>query len=412
MTDTDNKVKRTIRVAAGKVVDAANQTKRGAQTVVDKAGDAGNQIRQGAQVAANKVADVGGKASRTVQTTTVKIADAGDQIADSAQVTAIKVIDAAQKKFVDLKTFTDQHWNKFSKDVGEASQRYADVVTDSLILANDKLKESTEVIDPGGTIRGGAKKAAIAVGAATVSAYNQILAASPAFHELPLALKAKFVVAGMRGVWRTLPIPESLYDASVPQMIRNFGKDAVIEFLNGKHLRCVTHRPWPTIDDSKMVWVSTEYRPWIGDLTGAELARINTLNMIDAAGIVAGRTLQIAAKAGCVGMALEGVVSLGENMIYVYAGERSVKEAAVDLSRNMTQKGILSAVSGLVVSAAIAFGAGPALSAMAPVMVTAGGTVFLVCGSIRSAPTLSDRVSRSDFIVCPIQTKAILWPRR
>ncbi len=113
-------------------------------------------------------------------------------------------------------------------------------------------------------------------------------------------------------------------------------------------------------------------------MTGAELARANALNIIDAAGIVAGRTLQIAAKAGCVGMALEGVVSLGENLIYVYAGERSAKEAAIDVSKNMAEKGILSAVSGVVVSVAIAFGAGPALASMAPVMVTVGETVYLL----------------------------------
>ena len=61
-------------------------------------------------------------------------------------------------------------------------------------------------------------------------------------------------------------------------------------------------------------------------------------------------------------MVLEGVVSLGENMIYVYAGERTAKEAVIDVSKNMAPEGVLSAVSGVIVSVAIALGAGPALA--------------------------------------------------
>ena len=82
------------------------------------------------------------------------------------------------------------------------------------------------------------------------------------------------------------------------------------------------------------------FREAARDMTGVELAKANAANIIDAAGIVTGQTLQIAAKAGCIGMALEGVVSLGENMIYVYAGERTAKEAVIDVSKNMAQKGM------------------------------------------------------------------------
>ncbi len=401
MTDTGKEVKRTVQTGTKKVVDAGSQVKQGTRAVADKAADAGSQIKQGAQAvtekvadagddlkrgaqaAADKVADLGSEVSRTIQTTTVKVADAGGEIARSAQVTAIKVIDAGQEKLLNIKVFADQYWTKFSKEVGDASQRYTDIVTDSLIQANHKLKESTEMVYPDVTISKVTKKAAVAVGAATVAAYNQILAASPAFGDLPLALKVKFASAGLRGAWRIMPVSEGFYDSSLPGVIKNFGKDAVVEFLDGKHashIKSVKLHPELALENSNIVWEAAKYnlRRGHADMTGLELARANALNIIDAAGIVAGRTLQIAAKAGCVGMALEGVVSLGENMIYVYAGERSVKEAAVDMSRNMAKKGVLAAVSGVVVSVAIAFGAGPALSAMAPVMVTIGGTVFLI----------------------------------
>lgn len=59
------------------------------------------------------------------------------------------------------------------------------------MVSNNKLEESVKAIDPEGGMRNRAKTAALAAGAATVAAYNQILAASPAFGELPLSLKRK-----------------------------------------------------------------------------------------------------------------------------------------------------------------------------------------------------------------------------
>lgn len=365
MKNTGNKVKHGVTVATDKAADIGTEIKRGTQVVVDKSADIGNEVSRVTQDAADKVIDTGGKITR------------------SAQLTAIKVVDAGQEKLLDLKTFADQYLSKFSRKAEEASQRYTETVTNSLNLAGNKLTASAETLDPDGAIRTGAKKAAVATSAATAAAYSQILAASPAFGELSLSLKLKFALAGLRGTWRIIPAAESFFESSVPQVIRNLGEDAVVEFLKGKHashIKSVVNDPSLAMKDSNIVWEAAKYNLKRGsaDMTGAELARANALNIIDAAGIVAGRTLQIAAKAGCVGMALEGFVSLGENLIYVYAGERSAKEAAIDVSKNMVEKGILSAVSGVVVSVAIAFGAGPALATMAPVMVTIGGTVYLL----------------------------------
>lgn len=268
------------------------------------------------------------------------------------------MVDAGQEKLLDLKTFADQYLSKFSKKAEEASQRYTETVTNSLTLAGNKLTASTEASDPDRAILTGVKKAAVAASVTTAAAYSQILAASPAFGEFPLTLKVKFASAGLREAWRTIPAAGDFYGASVPQVVQNFGKDAVVEFLKGKHashIKSVHNHPSLAMENGNIVWEAAKYNLKRGsaDMTGAELARANALNIIDAAGIVAGRTLQIAAKAGCVGMALEGVVSLGENLIYVYAGERSAKEAAIDVSKNMAEKGILSAVSGVVVSVAI-----------------------------------------------------------
>jgi len=119
-------------------------------------------------------------------------------------------------------------------------------------------------------------------------------------------------------------------------------------------------------------------------------------NLIDATGIVAGEALETAAVAGCVGMVLEGVISLGENLFYVYAGERTSKEAFNIIAKNMAEKGILSTISGFVISIAIACGAGPFLASMAPVLITIGGTVFLISATNRLIKASQDTRKKSE----------------
>ena len=383
VVEAGNQVKQGARVAADKALDAGNQVKRGAQVATEKIVDAGSGAKDGVLTAADNTVGIGQDVKRNAQVAADKVINTGSRAARSAQGTLVKVADASKEKLVDAKNFADVHWQKFTSEVEDASQRYADKVSEALVLTNNKLKESVTAIGPEGTVRNRAKKAAVVAGAATAAAYNQILAASPAFGELPLALKVKFAAAGLRDSWRLMPVAESFYESSVPQVVRNFGKDAVVEFLDGKHashIKSVQNYPELAIENGNIVWEAAWKNLSRGsrDMTGVELAKANAANITDAAGIVAGQTLQIAAKAGCIGMALEGVVSLGENMIYVYAGERTAKEATIDVSKNMAQKGVLSAVSGIVVSVAIAFGAGPALASMAPVLVTVGGTVYLL----------------------------------
>ena len=396
----ENKSSRGVRGAASKVVEAGNQVKQGALVTADKALEAGNQVKRGVQVGTEKMADAGSGAKRGVlaaadktvgigqdvkraaQVAADQVIKTGSRAAGGAQGTLVKVADAGKGKLLDVKNFADERWEKFTTEVEDASQCYVDKVSKALALAN--------AVDPERTVRNGAKKAAVATGAAIAVAYNQILAASPAFGELSRALKVKFLVAGLGDLWRTVPVAEGFYESSVFQVIRNFGEEVVVEFLDGKHashIKSVRNHPELAIENGNIVWEAAWKNLSRGstDMTGVELAKANAANIIDAAGIVTGQTLQIAAKAGCIGMALEGVVSLGENMIYVYAGERTAKEVVIDVSKNMAQKGGLSAVCGLVVSVAIAFGAGPALASMAPVLVTIGGTVYLLGAAHRIA---------------------------
>lgn len=381
--EAGNQVKQGAQVTADKALEAGNQVKRGVQVATEKMVDAGSGAKRGVKAAADKTVEIGRDVKRTSQVAADKVVNTGSRAARGAQGTLVKVADAGKEKLLDAKNFADEQWQRFTTEVEDASQRYAENVSQALVLTNNIFTESDTATDPEGTVLNRAKKAAVAAGAATASAYNLILAASPAFGKLPQTLKVKFAAAGLRDSWRTMPVAEGFYESSVPQVIRNFGKDAVVEFLDGKHashIKSVHNHPELAMENSNIVWEAAWRNISRGprDMTGVELAKANAANIFDAAGIVAGQTLQIAAKAGCIGMALEGVVSLGENMIYVYAGERTAKEAVLDVSKNMAQKGVLSAVSGVVVSVAIAFGAGPALASMAPVLVTIGGTVYLI----------------------------------
>ncbi|MXW81973.1 MAG: hypothetical protein F4246_08435 [Rhodothermaceae bacterium] len=416
----ESKSSRGVRGVASKVVKAGNQVKQGAQVTADKALEAGNQVKRGVEVATEKMVDAGSGAKhgvlaaadktvgvgqdvkRKAQVAADKVINTGSRAAGGAQDTLVKVADSSKEKLLDAKSFAGEQWERFTTEVENASNRYTNMVTETLVLTNKKLEESVNTVDSEGTIRNRAKKAAVAAGAATASAYSLILAASPAFGELLLALKVKFAAAGLRDSWRLMPVAESFYESSVPQVIRNFGKDAVVEFLDGKHashIKSVYNHPELAIENGNIVWEAAWKNLSRGskDMTGVELAKANAANIIDAAGIVAGQTLQIAAKAGCIGMALEGVVSLGENMIYVYAGERTAKEAVIDVSKNMAQKGMLSAVGGVVVSVAIAYGAGPALASMAPVLVTIGGTVYLL-GAVNRIAGAYQRVNSGEVI--------------
>ncbi len=403
VVNVGSQIRRGVEATASKVVDAGNQVKQGTQIALNKMVDASNQVKQGTQVAANKVADASDRVKQEVQAATDKVADAGgqvkqgakvaankvvdasDQVVRGAQVAANKVVDVGEDALLQIVALTKPSFRKFRQEVADASKKYTDAVAETIDLANQKLRKTAERITLEERSRKILTDAALAMGSATAGAYSKILAASPSFTELPQTLKTKMVFAGLRGElsFRTVSAAESFYESSLPEVIKNFGKDAVVDFSDGKHashIKSVYNDPSLAMKDSNIVWEAAKENLARGssNMTGAELAKANVANLVDAAGIVAVEALETAAVAACVGMALEGVVSLGENLIYVYAGERTTKEAALDMAKNMAKKGALSAVSGAVISVAIACGAGPVLSSMAPVIVTVGGTIYVI----------------------------------
>ncbi|MYF40239.1 MAG: hypothetical protein F4221_05210, partial [Rhodothermaceae bacterium] len=250
-----NQAKQGAQVTADKALEAGNQVKRGAQVVTEKIVDAGSGAKHGVLATADKTIGMGQDVKRKAQVAADKVINTGSRAAGGVQGTLVKVADSSKEKLLDAKNYADEHWQIFATEVERASQRYANLVKETLVAPNNNLKVSVDTIDPEGTVRNRAKKAAVAAGAATAVAYNQILAASPDFGELPLALKVKFAAAGLRDSWRLMPVAESFYESSVPQVIRNFGKDAVVEFLDGKHashIESVYNHPELTIGMSDL----------------------------------------------------------------------------------------------------------------------------------------------------------------
>lgn len=290
-------------------------------------------------------------------------------------------------------------WHRIEAEVSGPARAFAEAATRSL----ESLGPARERI----------AQAAVAVGAATAAAYSKVAAASPQFGELSPVLKAKIAIAGSSGEWRSLSLADGFYRESVPGVVRNLGEPAVWKFFGGKHashIQSVENAPSLSMDSTNIIWEASKANLERGsaNMTGFELAKANAANLVDAAGLVAVHVIETAALAGCIGMALETVVAVGENLVYVCHGERSAKEAAADVAKKAAKKGAAAAIGGAAVSAAVALGAGPALSTMAPVLITIGGAVYVVGAAKRISEALSTStdLQAAEFLLLESQAGA------
>ena len=154
----ETKSNKGAQETADKALDAGNQVKRGVQVATEKMVGAGSEAKHGVLAAANKTVEIGHDAKRTAQVAADKVINTGSRAAGGVQGTLVKVADASKGKLLDAKNLADEHWQKFTTEVEDASQRYADKVSEALVLTNNKLKESATAIDREGTVRNKAKK--------------------------------------------------------------------------------------------------------------------------------------------------------------------------------------------------------------------------------------------------------------
>ncbi len=322
-------------------------------TVIDLAGTATARIGKAGTTAAGKAGDLAGNAAQ--------------EIANTAGMTTTAIVDQSRG-------FHERCRERFA----------------SLDLSAPKF---------GDDLGAGAQAAATAAWGALASLEQAV----PSFSDLSPALKVKFAMAGLRGAWRPVHLASSFYESSTPFPIRNLGEDAVVAFLDGKHashIEAVANAPGRMMDAANIVWERARDNLARGgaNMTPLELAKANALNALHATGIVAAEALQTAAVAGCIGMALEGVVSVSENFIYVYRDEMTLQEARRKVLRDVLKKGKAAAIGGAGMTVVVALGAGPALTTAAPVLVTVGGVVYVVTAYSRIKTALDAADEHSDRI--------------
>ena len=288
--------------------------------------------------------------------------------------------------------------------VGSVTGATATVLLEQGQAFREKCGEPFKSLSPGATrIGNNAEAWAQAAAAAAGGALLNLQQAVPSFTDLSPTLKAKFVTAGMHGAWRTVDAASAFYESSVPSAVRNLGNDAVVAFLDGKHashIEAVVNAPGRMMDAANIVWEAARDNLARGgaDITPLELAKANALNAIHATGIVVAEALQTAAVAGCIGMALEGVVSASENLIYVYKDQMTLHEARRKVLKDVLKKGKAAAIGGAGMTVVVALGAGPALATAAPVLVSVGGILYIVSAYSRIKTALDSADERPDLV--------------
>ncbi len=236
---------------------------------------------------------------------------------------------------------------------------------------------------------------------ATSGALLQLEDALSSYADLPLPLKDKFRRAGLRGATRVTVDANEFYVESVPLVIRKLGEGAVRRFTKGKdasHIKSVAKAPDKMTEVDNIIWecLFKNRKRGAADMTRSELRTATRLNALDATGIVFSTALKTAAVSACMGMVREGVVSVTENVIYVYKDQMTPQEARTKVMADVLKEGKTAAIGGAGMTVVIALGAGPTLAAAAPALMTVGGVLSVVTTYKRIKTALDSQDDQPD----------------
>ncbi|MCY4621788.1 MAG: hypothetical protein OXD34_08140 [bacterium] len=344
-------------------------------------------------------------------------AELAKEITASAQATIIDLAGTTAARIEDAGTTAAGKARELAgtaaSEIGNAMGMAAGGVLEHGRTFRKKCREPFETLNIGARKAGdNAEEWAKTATAAAWGALLNLEAAVPAFDDLSPLLKAKFAMAGMHGAWRPVHLASSFYESRIPFPIRNLGQDAVLAFVDGKHashIEAVVNAPGRMMDAANIVWEAARDNLARGgaDMTPLELAKANALNVAHATGIVAVEALQTAAVAGCIGMALEGVVSGTENLIYVYKDEMTFRQARRSVLKDVLKKGKAAAIGGAGMTVVVALGAGPALATAAPVLVTVGGVVYVVSAYSRIKTAVDSAAEQPDDLPMDLSSPAL-----
>ena len=222
------------------------------------------------------------------------------------------------------------------------------------------------------------------------------------FSQLIHQLKVKFSRAGLgsSGGHRKLPEAQEFYRISIPRPVRNLGEAGV--FTRGKH---ASHKisklnaPHLANDPKNIIWESSKANLKRGsrNMTRLEIARANGINAARSAKIVGTAAAARAAKGAAWAALIELPVSLVENGIYVYRGEKTKQRALKDTGTDVAKAGITGGIFAGGIAVAVAVGAGPALAFAGPVLIPAGVGFFAISSGSRIRRAWKDGLTRVDL---------------
>lgn len=228
------------------------------------------------------------------------------------------------------------------------------------------------------------------------------------YADLTSSLRTKFKLAGLGGErgFRTGAEAQSFYDVSVPDAVKMLGEDAVREFLRGKdasHIRSFENAPEFGKVDSNFVWeaASANRSRGAADMTGWEQVQINLSTGFESFAMVA---KEVIPQATLYAVAIEGSISIIENSIYVYRGQKDIQTALQDTARNAAKGAVVVLAAGTVIAGASAVGAAPLIAAAAPALGVIGGALLVYSASKRihtalTVPVYDERGKVNDSYV-------------
>ena len=253
---------------------------------------------------------------------------------------------------------------------GSAIPRAIWVVTQKLYAwpkYEEEWQHSNRPSDEGSTVAG-VRAAGTSVAGAAKRAQSGV------WRNLTPSTQRRFQTRGLgRGIRPRSPaMAQRLYEASVPEAIRNQGESAVLNFLKNKHashIRSVAKTPSWAKRPSNILWETPEKNLSRGsrNMTASEVAAIKSANRVSAVGA----TVRGAAKGGVIAAAIEAPMAIAENFLHWMRGRKSRGKAAKDAARDV---GGAAAVGLGVTAATTLVGISPTLGP--------AGFVLLVGASI------------------------------
>ena len=209
------------------------------------------------------------------------------------------------------------------------------------------------------------------------------------FSDLTDGLQRKFMDAGLRsehGV-RTGAEAQALYQESVPLFVRNYGEEAVRQFLQGKdasHIHSVSGSPHLASDIGNILWENSGINRARGasDMTGWEQFTARSSNFFDVSEIVMRECANAAVVSALIAALLEAPVSGIENYIHYRRGRKTGEEAVKDAAKSIALHAGSGAIIGLGVAIAVGLGAGPIIVTVSPILVPVGFALY-TCNALK-----------------------------